>query len=132
MIDNLYKQTSQAHDDQQVAQQCEQLMQPSIKLSLLGRAFSGRKTVAKQMQDVLGQDVAILHIDEIIKEAIEYISPKKVDESVVVDPKAKGKAKGKADEAVVVDVSLPHDPLHQNIECLGIKSGSLRVESRPA
>jgi len=36
------------------------------------------------------------------------------------------------DEAVVVDVSLPHDPLHQNIECLGIKSGSLRVESRPA
>jgi hypothetical protein len=79
-------------------------MQPTIKMSLLGRAFSGRKTVAKQMQDVLGQEVAILHIDEIIKEAIEYISPKKVDESVVVDPKAKGKAKGKADEAAVVDI----------------------------
>lgn len=35
---------------------------------------------------------------------MEYISPKKVDESVIVDPKAKGKAKGKAEEAVVTDI----------------------------
>lgn len=47
--------------------------------------------------------MSILHIDEIIKEAIEYISPKKVDESVVVDPKAKGKGKGK-EEPVITDI----------------------------
>ena len=45
----------------------------------------------------------ILHIDEVIKEAIDYISPKKVEESVVVDPKAKGKGKGK-EEPVAVDI----------------------------
>jgi phage terminase large subunit-like protein len=53
------------------------------------------------MQEVLGPDVAILHIDEIIKEAYDYISPKKQDESVVIDPKAKGK---KVVEQVVTDI----------------------------
>lgn len=55
------------------------------------------------MKDVLGNDVAVLNLDDIIKEAIEYISPKKTDESVTVDPKAKGK-KGAKDEPVHVDI----------------------------
>ena len=29
----------------------EMLMQPTIKIAIMGRAFSGKKTVAKQMQD---------------------------------------------------------------------------------
>jgi len=42
-----------------------------------------------------------MHIDEIIKEALEYIAPKKIDDSVIVDPKAKGKKK---EEPVVTDI----------------------------
>jgi hypothetical protein len=53
------------------------------------------------MQEILGSDVAILHIDEIIKEAYDYISPKKQDESVIIDPKAKGK---KVVEQVITDI----------------------------
>ena len=40
-------------------------------------------------------------MNDIIKEAIDYISPKKAEE-VVVDPKAKGK--GKQAEQVIVDI----------------------------
>jgi dephospho-CoA kinase len=57
-------------------------MQSSIKLALLGRANSGKKTVAKQLKEVLGPDVAIMNIDEMVREAIEYISPKKAEEQV--------------------------------------------------
>jgi hypothetical protein len=81
----------------------EMLTASTIKLALMGRAFSGKKTVATHLKEQLGNEVAVLHIDEVIKEAVEYISPKKVDESVVVDPKAKGKAKGK-EEPVNVDI----------------------------
>lgn len=42
----------------------------------------------------------MLHIDEIIREAIEYIAPKKVEEAPV-DPKAKGK---KPTEPVHIDI----------------------------
>lgn len=76
-------------------------MQQTIKLAVVGRAFSGKKTVAKQIQEMLGSEVVVLHMDEIIKEAIEYISPKKQDESVIIDPKAKGKKK---EEPVVNDI----------------------------
>lgn len=44
------------------------------------------------MQEQLGPDVVIFNMNDIIKEAIDYISPKKTEE-VVVDPKAKGKGK---------------------------------------
>lgn len=43
------------------------------------------------MKEVLGGDIQVLNLDDIIKEALEYISPKKQDESVAADPKAKGK-----------------------------------------
>ena len=39
------------------------------------------------------KNIRIFNMDEIIKEALDYITPKKVDETVV-DPKAKAK-KGK-------------------------------------
>lgn len=72
-------------------------------MALVGRAYSGKKTVAQALREVLGNDVAILNLDDIIKEAIDYISPKKQDESVVVDPKAKGK-RGTKEETVHVDI----------------------------
>ena len=43
----------------------------------------------------------LFHIDEIIREAIEYISPKKQEEAPV-DPKAKGKKV--AAEPIFVDI----------------------------
>ena len=57
------------------------------------------------MQEVLGNDVAVLHIDEVIKEAIEYITPKPEDDSLdkKADPKAKAKPK-KGEEPVVTDI----------------------------
>jgi dephospho-CoA kinase len=79
------------------------LAQPTIKLALVGRAYSGKKTIAQAMKEILGNDVAILNLDDIIREAIEYISPKKQDESVVIDPKAKGK-RGAIQETVHVDI----------------------------
>jgi len=72
---------------------------------VLGRAFSGKKTIAKVIQEQVGQDVAVLHIDEIIKEAIEYIAPKKVDESLDQKVDTKSKAKGKQkEEPVITDI----------------------------
>ena len=73
----------------------------NFKLSITGSAFSGKKTVAKQLQEILGTDVIIFNINDIVKEAIDYINPKKVEE-VVVDPKAKGKKP--ATEVVAVDI----------------------------
>lgn len=70
---------------------------------MIGRAFSGKKTIANAMKEVLGNDVAIFNLDDIIREAIEYISPTKQDESVHIDPKAKGK-KAVKDEPVNVDI----------------------------
>ena len=47
------------------------------------------------------QNIRVFNMDEIIKEALEYITPKKVDETAQVDKKAK---KGKVEEVVNVDV----------------------------
>lgn len=104
LIDSLYKQAlhPSATEDLKI-EGCSLLKQPTIKLALVGRAYSGKKTIASQLKEVLGNDVAILNLDDIIKEAIEYISPKKQDESVTVDPKAKGK-KGAKEEPVHVDI----------------------------
>ena len=66
-----------------------------LKLAILGRAFSGKKTIANMLVEKYGgeKNVRVFNMDEIIKEALDYITPKKVDEAVV-DPKAKAK-KGK-------------------------------------
>ena len=73
----------------------------NFKLLLTGSAFSGKKTVAKYLQETLGADVVIFNINDIVKEAIDYINPKKLEE-VVVDPKAKGKKP--ATEVAAVDI----------------------------
>lgn len=106
LLDNLYKQkqhTSAVDNHKAQAHGNSLLQQPTIKLALIGRAHSGKKTIAAQLKEVLGSDVAILNLDDMIREAIEYITPKKQDESVIVDPKAKGK-KGAKEEPVHVDI----------------------------
>ena len=50
----------------------------------------------------MGTDVVLFNINDIVKEAVDYINPKKADE-VVVDPKAKGNKKSVV-EAVIVDI----------------------------
>lgn len=64
----------------------------NFKMAMLGSAFSGKKTLAKQLAEKLGGDIKIFNMDEILKEALDYINPKKAAEVPVVDPKAKGKA----------------------------------------
>lgn len=68
-----------------------------VRLSLLGPGFSGKKTVAKILQSHFGGEKGfkIFTIDEVLKEAIDYVSPKKLEDSIA-DPKArKAPAKGK-------------------------------------
>ena len=65
-----------------------------IKVAILGRAFSGKKTVAAQLVAKYGdQNLKLFNMNEIIKEALDYIPPKKVDE-VAQAAAVKGK-KGK-------------------------------------
>jgi len=106
LLDNLYKQkqhTNAVDNHKAQALGNSLLQQPTIKLALIGRAHSGKKTIAAWLKEVLGSDVSILNLDDIIREAIEYITPKKQDESVIVDPKAKGK-KGAKEEPVHIDI----------------------------
>jgi hypothetical protein len=73
-----------------------------LKLSILGRAFSGKKTIANKLAEQFGSDkITIFRMDSIICEALDYIAPKKVEEASSPDPKGKGK-KGKDKEEVVV------------------------------
>ena len=75
----------------------------TLKLSILGRTFAGKKTIAKQLQEMYGGEecVKIFTMDAIIAEALEYVAPKKVEDAVP-DPKAKQK-KGKQEETGPVD-----------------------------
>ena len=81
------------------------------------------------MKEVLGGDIQVLNLDDMIKEALEYISPKKQDESVAVDPKAKGK-KGQKEEPVHVDIfegknSAQYKSLAQQIKDLYFSAENL-------
>ena len=120
MLEGLYKQQDQAHKagmrmtdvkiiDQSQMEEIKEVADvgddegftgviPSdlpLKLAILGRAFSGKKTIANMLVEKYGgeKNVRVFNMDEIIKEALDYITPKKVDEAIV-DPKAKAK-KGK-------------------------------------
>ena len=77
----------------------------AIKLSVLGRAFSGKKTIAAQLQEKFGgkDNIKIFNMDEIIKEALDYITPKKVDEAAAAEAAKKAK-KGKQEEVTNVDI----------------------------
>ena len=74
-----------------------------IKVAILGKAFSGKKTIAAQLVAKYGeQNLKLFNMNEIIKEALDYITPKKVDEAALAAA-AKGK-KGKQEEVVNVDI----------------------------
>ena len=74
-----------------------------LKLAILGRAFAGKNTVAKQLQEKYGgeKQVCIFKMDDIIKEALDYITPKKVDEAAL--EAAKKAKKGKQEDLAPVD-----------------------------
>lgn len=64
----------------------------NFKLAILGRAFSGKKAVAKVIQDKLNPSgIKVFSIDKMIHEAIEYVQPK--DEHTIVSTDAKSKPK---------------------------------------
>ena len=44
------------------------------------------------IKDELGESMTIFHMDEVLREALFYVSPEKKDENP--DPKAKAKGKG--------------------------------------
>lgn len=75
-----------------------------LKMAILGRAFSGKKTIASQLQEKYGgnTNVKLFNMDEVIKEALDYITPKKVDEAALEAQKKQ--KKGKAEEVVNVDI----------------------------
>jgi len=72
----------------------------SLKLAILGRASSGKKTIATQLVEKFGSDLKVFCMDKMIRECIEYANPKEKEE-VVVDPRAKAPKKGT--ETVAVD-----------------------------
>jgi len=76
----------------------------SIKLAILGRAFSGKKTIAHSLAEKFGgeKNIKVFSMDEIIKEALDYITPKKVDEAAL--EAAKKAKKGKQVEEEHTDV----------------------------
>lgn len=77
----------------------------SLKLCIVGRAFSGKKTIAKMIQEKYGaNNIKLFLMDEMIREVVDCVTPKKVVEETAVDPKAKGKAAPKkGEEAAPVD-----------------------------
>jgi len=73
-----------------------------LKLCLLGRAFSGKKTISKQIQGIFGdKNIRVFDMDEIVKEALDYINPKKPEP--VPEKPVKGKRPNKQEEVVVTD-----------------------------
>jgi len=75
-----------------------------LKLAILGRPFSGKKTISNMLVEKFGgeKNIKVFNMDEIIKEALDYITPKKVDEAALeAQKKAK---KGKVEEVVNVDI----------------------------
>ena len=80
-----------------------------IKLSILGRAFSGKRTIAKQIQEKVGdKSITIFSMDDIIQEALEYVAPKKVDDSAA-DLKKVDKKKQPAKGAAADDTNVSTD-----------------------
>ena len=64
-------------------------------MAILGRAFSGKKTIAVELQAKYGGDkkIKIFNMDEVIREALDYITPKKIDEAAIEAAKKAKKGK---------------------------------------
>ena len=61
----------------------------NIKLSLIGKSYAGKRTSAKLLNDLnFHNKLKIFRMDNLIKEAVEYITPKQVTEPVAVKGKA--------------------------------------------
>lgn len=94
-----------------------------LQMCLLGRAFSGKKTVAQMLASHFKQgnnEIKIFNMNDLIKEVFDYVTPKKVDETAV-DPKAKGKKGAKQDD-------VPTDP-YEGKDSTAIKSIGLMVKA---
>jgi hypothetical protein len=77
----------------------------TFKLCLMGKAFSGKKTTAQMIKEHLGDQINLFVMEDIIREAFNYVNPEKKEE--VPDPKTKGK--GKAQDPVNVDIFSGQD-----------------------
>lgn len=64
----------------------------------MGRAFSGKKAVAKNLQDKYS-GLKTFSVDAMIKEAVEYVTPKE-ESKEIPDPKTRNK-KGAVTETPV-------------------------------
>jgi adenylate kinase family enzyme len=69
-------------------------------LVILGSTFAGKKTLAKQIQQAYGgSNLKLFQMEDVIREALEYVTPKRNEEAAAHDPKAKKPvAKGKEEE----------------------------------
>jgi dephospho-CoA kinase len=51
-----------------------------LKLALIGRSFSGKRTISKQIQELYNGKIKIFNMNDMIKECVEYSNPKPVAE----------------------------------------------------
>lgn len=82
-----------------------------LKLAILGRAFSGKKTIATYISEKYGgsdKNIRVFNMGEVIKEALDYITPKKIDEAAI--EAAKKAKKGKVEEVTNVDIFEGKNP----------------------
>ena len=61
-----------------------------IKLCMLGSSFAGKKTSAQCIQKKLGDNITCFNMNDILREALNYVDPNQKQEEVV---DAKGKKK---------------------------------------
>lgn len=81
-----------------------------LKLSILGRAFSGKRTIAKMLQEKVGEkSVTIFDMDVIIAEALEYVTPKKVDEATLEAKAKQEKGKKPAGKSTIEETTIMTD-----------------------
>lgn len=76
----------------------------TLKMCLIGKAYSGKKTVAQSVVDELG-NITVFDMSEVLREALGFVSVEKKEEAV--DQKAKGK--GKAAEAAPTELFVGQD-----------------------
>ncbi len=80
-----------------------------IKLCLLGRRYAGKRTIAKFIQEYFQNRVKLFKMDDLIKEAVEYINPKPVQNDTALSKKGPAPKKGGAEEPQFVDIYAGQD-----------------------
>ena len=69
----------------------------TLKLCLIGKAYSGKKTQAQMLHEKYGDKLTFFNMAEVLREALNFVNPALKEE--VIDPKAKGGKGGKPAEA---------------------------------